>query len=120
MGCFGKVFTGILNNRLTKFSDEVGLISQVQSGFRKSHSTVDNIFILHSLINFYISKKKKLFCTFIDFSRALDTISRAGLWQKLLQNNINGKCFRIIKNLYQNVKSCVTKMVKILISLLAT
>ena len=26
---------------------------------------------------------------------------------KLLGNNINGKCFKIIYNLYQNIKSCI-------------
>ena len=65
VSCFGKVFTSILNNRLTLFSDEIHLISPSQAGFRKGHSTCDNIFILHSLINWYLSKKKKLFCTLI-------------------------------------------------------
>ena len=58
---FGKVFTSILSNRLTLFSDEINLISSSQAGFRKGHSTCDNIFILYSLINLYLSKKKKQF-----------------------------------------------------------
>jgi hypothetical protein len=44
MSCLGKVFTGILNNRLASLSDEIGLLSSVQAGFRNSHSTADNIF----------------------------------------------------------------------------
>ena len=32
---------------------------------------------------------------------------RAGLWIKLLGHGINGKIFRVIYNLYQNIKSCV-------------
>jgi hypothetical protein len=94
---------------LASLSAEIGSLSAAQAGFRNSHSTADNIFILHSLINLYLSKKKKLFCTFIDLSRAFDTIWRVGLWQKLIENNISGKCFNVIKSLYQNVKSCVTK-----------
>ena len=74
MSCLGKVFTGILNNRLASLSDEIGLLSSAQAGFRNAHSTADNIFILHSLINLYLSTKKKLFFTFIDFGRAFDTI----------------------------------------------
>lgn len=108
MSCLGKVFTGILNNRLSVFAEEFNLISSSQAGFRKNHSTVDNIFILHSLINLYLSKKKTLYCTFIDFSRAFDTIWRAGLWKKLVKSNIQGKCLTVIQNLYQNVKSCVS------------
>jgi hypothetical protein len=54
---------------------EFGLLSSAQAGFRNAHSTADNIFILHSIINLYLSTKKKLFFTFIDFGRAFDTIS---------------------------------------------
>jgi hypothetical protein len=50
MRYLGKVFTGILNNRLASLSDAIGLLSSAQAGFRNAHSTADNIFILHSLI----------------------------------------------------------------------
>jgi hypothetical protein len=46
MRYLGKVFTGILNNRLASLSDEFGLLSSAQAGFRNAHSTADNIFIL--------------------------------------------------------------------------
>ena len=32
---------------------------------------------------------------------------REGLWQKMLEYNINGKCYRLIKNMYNNIKSSV-------------
>ena len=99
MSCLGKIFTGILNNRLASLSDEIGLLSSAQAGFRNAHSTAYTIFILHSLINLYLSKEKKLFCTFIDFSRALNTIWRVGIWQILIENNISGKYFNVIKSL---------------------
>ena len=50
----------------------------------------------------------KLFCTFVDFSKAFDSVWRVGLWIKLLSNGINGKIFRLIYNMYQNLKSCVS------------
>ena len=52
--------------------------------------------------------KKKLYCAFIDFSQAFDSVWRIGRWRKLLQNNINGKFFRIIYNMYDRIKSCVS------------
>jgi hypothetical protein len=51
----------------------------------------------------------KTFCCFVDFSKAFDTVWRAGLWQKLLDNCIEGKCFRIIRNMYGKIKSCITQ-----------
>lgn len=103
----GKVFTSVINTRLNKMSDEFRLISDSQGGFRKGYSAQDNIFILHSLISLYLSSGKKLYCAFIDFRKAFDTVWRVGLFQKLLKNNISGKVFNVILNMYTNIKSCV-------------
>jgi hypothetical protein len=32
---------------------------------------------------------------------------KEALWYKLLLNNINGKMYRLILNMYDNIKSCV-------------
>jgi hypothetical protein len=53
--CISKMFSAVLNNRLTKFSDECELITNAQAGFRKGFSTNDAIFILHALISIYLS-----------------------------------------------------------------
>lgn len=49
--------------------------------------------------------KKKLFCAFIDFKQAFDTVWRNGLWCKLLNYGINGKCLKYITNMYKGIKS---------------
>ena len=107
LSCFGKLFTYILNSRLNAYAEKSNLINGVQAGFRKHHSTVDNLFVLKSLIDLAQSSKKKLFCCFIDFKQAFDSVWRVGLWQKLQNEKINGKCFNVIYNLYDNIKSKV-------------
>jgi hypothetical protein len=91
ISCISKVFSAVLNNRLTKFSDEFELITYAQAGFRKGFPTNDNISILHALISIYFSFGKKLFCSFIDFKSAFDTVWRIGLWQKMQKSNVQGK-----------------------------
>jgi hypothetical protein len=103
----GKLFTSILNSRLSKLSDDIGLISGVQGWFRKGYSVQDSLFVMHSLISLYLSSGKKLFCAFVDFKKAFDTVWGIGLWQKLIKNKIGGKKFRVILNLYTDIKSCV-------------
>lgn len=103
----GKVFTSIMNTRLNTFADELELITQAQGGFRKGFSVQDNTFVLHSLISLYLSSGRKLFCAFIDFKKAFDTVWRVGLYQKLLKSGIDGKMFRLIYNMYSDIKSCV-------------
>ena len=107
VSCLGKVYTAIINERLNSFANSIELITKSQAGFRKGYSTVDNIFCLYSLIQLYFLSNRKLFCTFVDFRKAFDTIWRVGLWQKIIASNITGKIFITIFNLYSNIKSCV-------------
>jgi hypothetical protein len=107
ISCLGKLFTSIINNRLTFLSNEFEIIFKNQSRFRKGFATTDNIFIMHALVSIYFSLGKKLYFTFVDFRKSFDTVWRTGLWKKLLKHDINGKCFKIIYNMYDNIKSCV-------------
>jgi len=107
ISCLGKLFTSIINSRLTFLANEFEIISRCHSGFRKGYSTTDNIFIMHALISLYFSFEKKLYCTFIDLRKAFDTVGRIGLWKILHNYGIKGKCFRIIYNMYDNIMSCI-------------
>ena len=55
-----------------------------------------------------MSQKKIIYLAFIDYKKAFDSIDRTSLWYKLIQNNIRGKVFRVIRNMYADLKSCVT------------
>ena len=107
LSCLGKLFTSVINNRLKKYSEKYNIIEQVQAGFRQNHSTSDNLFIIKSLIDIAKANKLKLFSCFIDFKQAFDTVWRSGLWHKLSDCNINGKCLAVIQSIYKNVKSKV-------------
>lgn len=108
LSCFGKLFTSILNQRLTKFLEDNNLLDQNQAGFRKGYSCSDHIFTLHCLFEIVRKRKHKLFCGFVDFSQAFDKVWRIGLWHKLLNNSINGKFFNVINNMYKNIKSYIS------------
>lgn len=107
LSCFGKLFTGVLNSRLQTFSDMYDTIIKYQAGFRKGFSTIDNMFVLHAMIDILHNSRKKLFCAFVDLKGAFDTVHRASLWHKLKSYNIDGKFLSIVKNMYDNAKSCV-------------
>ena len=108
VSCLGKLFTAILNARLNDYTEEFMILKENQSGFRQSYSTLDNIFSIFTLFQILKSKKKKLYCAFIDFEKAFDSVWRDGLFHKLLLNNINGKMYNIIFNMYTSVKSCIS------------
>ena len=68
------MFSAVLNNRLTKFSDEFELITNAQASFRKGFSTNDNIFIFHALISIYFSFGKKNCFVHLLISKVLLTL----------------------------------------------
>ena len=108
LSCLGKLFTSVLNCRLNEFLEESMILSENQAGFRKQYSCLDHIFSLYALIEILKMKKQKLFCCFIDFSSAFDSVWRVGLWHKLLQSQVNGKVLRVIISMYNEIKSCVS------------
>jgi len=109
LSCLGKLFTAILNTRIEEYLNESNLLGLEQAGFRKNHSTIDHIFLLNSLIDLYLQKRKRLYCAFIDYEKAFDKIDRTLLWTKLIDNGINGKVLSVITNLYKEAKSCIEK-----------
>ena len=84
-----------------------------QAGFRPEFSTLDHVFILHAIIEYYKNKKGRVNCAFVDYSKAFDRIDRASLWVKLLKNGVNGKVLQVIHDMYKNAKSCVKSCDKI-------
>ena len=102
-----KIFSLTLRTRLNKWCEDHNVLSDSQFGFRNNRSTTDSIFILHIIIQKILSQKSKLYCAFIDYEKAFDTVIRDGLWVKLFKCGISSKMIAILKSIYSVVKSCV-------------
>ena len=113
LSCFSKLFTTLLNNRVTKFCDENNIISDAQFGFKKGVSTTDAIFVLMNIITKYLSDNKRLYCIFVDLKKCFDSINRNIMWYKMNKLGIKGKLLRIVRDMYNKVKSCVRNRNKI-------
>ena len=102
---FSKVYTSVLNRRVTFYANMYDKISEYQAGFREGYSTVDNAFILNAFVDKYLSKKgNKLYVVFVDFKKAFDSVHREKLWQVLRNAGIAG---RAVQSIYNSVLSCV-------------
>ena len=99
--------TRILNNRLNEWAENYNVYVEAQAGFRKNMSTVDNIFVLNILITHVLNQNKKLYCAFVDFTKAFDFVVRDILWYKLIKVGVRGKMLDIIRSMYTEVKSQV-------------
>lgn len=102
-----KLYSFILNKRLTDWSESHDVLGEVQAGFRRDHSTIDHIFTLFSMIQRYFTRNRKLYVAFIDFQKAFDYILRSKLWAVLNKRGINGRMLQAFQSMYKVVKARV-------------
>jgi hypothetical protein len=105
-----KIFTRLLEARLTVWAEKCGVLSEGQNGFRKGRNCLDNIFVLQSMIYYQIEmKKRKLYGLFIDFESAFDSVPHALLWRRLGSIGKSSKIIRILGNIYKSAAFVVEK-----------
>ena len=95
-----KLFEHVLKN---VFFDHFST-STHQFGFKKKSSTVSALHCLRETINFYVSSGSRVFCAFLDASKAFDRLVHSGLFLKLMERNIPMVLLRIIMSWYNGLK----------------
>ena len=79
VSALGKVYTKLLKDRLEKFADTYGIIKNNQEGFRENNSTIDQVFVLQSLIDICQKQNRKLFIAWIDYAKAFDMFENCSM-----------------------------------------
>ena len=105
LNILSKVFTHIINSRLTRWTESNSVLNDAQAGFRKGRSTIDHMFTLYADIEKHLLKNTKLYVAFIDFRKAYDTVNRDILW--IFRSGVRGKMLRVIRGIYATVQACV-------------
>ncbi|XP_073976455.1 uncharacterized protein [Rhodnius prolixus] len=108
LNCIGKLFCGLLLNRLELFVNSNQILKECQAGFRKGYSTVDCIFVLFNLVRIQLHRKgRKLYAFFVDLKAAFDTVDRDALYLKLFNCGISSRFITALKNMYRGSVSSV-------------
>ena len=97
----GKLFTKILLNCLTPLAEEV--LPESQCGFRPSRGTIDMIFALRQIQEKCCEQRMPLYLTFIDLTKAFDSIHRDTLWQILAKYGCPGKLVKMIRLIHDDM-----------------
>ena len=90
----GKVFCKILNNRLVQVLDKERILHEGQAGFRVNRSCIDNVYTLNELVQGRLREDKQTYAFFLDIRKAYGTVWHDGLWYKLWNMGVKGKCGR--------------------------
>lgn len=93
-----KTIEKIINTRLVWYLEKNKILSIVQSGFRRSRSTIDNLYIIKSEINKAFENKQILGMISLDITKAYDSVWRHRILLILCKILINGNMYNYIKN----------------------
>ena len=69
---------------------------------------MDHVFSLHAILDWYLKKRKRVYTAFVDYRKAFDLIDRSSLWLKLINHGVDGKLLKIIRQIYDKSKSCIS------------
>ena len=104
-----KVMERMVSNRLNWYLEHQQIIIPEQAGFRKYHSTNQQILRLSQEVKDALDKQLTTLAVFVDFKGAYDSIWRGKLMEKLLSLGVKGKMARWIY-LSLNQRFCATRV----------
>ena len=90
--CVGKLYTRILNARITCCLEESKKMMPEQGGFRKTRTTTEKTLTLYATVLRRKALNKPTYLCFIDLRKAYDRVLRHALWVKLHEVGIQGRC----------------------------
>ncbi len=87
-----KLFSSLLNVRISKCAEDNNLFADEQNGFRGKRSCEDHVFVLSFIIRQRKAKRLPTYIAFIDMEKVFDCVDRNLLLYKLLSLGVGGKC----------------------------
>ena len=102
----GKILARILLNRLIDHLEQ-GLLPESQCGFRKERGTTDMIFAARQLQEKCQEQNVDLYTTFVDLTKAFDTVSRDGLWKIMSKFGCPDKFIQVVRQLHDGMQAQV-------------
>nr|VZI14696.1 unnamed protein product [Spirometra erinaceieuropaei] len=103
----GKIFARILLNRLNNHLEQ-GLLPESQCGFRCHRGTTDMIFAARQLQEKCQEMRTHLYSTFVDLTKAFDTVNREGLWKIMQKFDCPERFTQMVRQLHDGMMARVT------------
>ena len=102
----GKILARILLNRLNAHLEQ-DLLPESQCGFRAGRSTADMIFAARQLQEKCQEQNVGLYTTFVDLTKAFDTVCREGLWKIMAKFGCPAKFVAMVRQFHDGMNARV-------------
>nr|VZI28846.1 unnamed protein product [Spirometra erinaceieuropaei] len=103
----GKIFARILLNRLNNHLEQ-GLLPESQCGSRRHRGTTDMIFAARKLQERGQEMRTHLYSTFVDLTKAFDTVDHEGLWKIMQEFGCPERLIQMVRQLHDGMMARVT------------
>jgi hypothetical protein len=102
-----KAMESVVMQRVSKWMEQGGKLSDEQGGFRAKRGTVDLIWLVSEVLQRRRERKVSTFACFVDVQKAYDTVWQEGLWKRLSDLGVKGKVWRLLREWYGDTRSVV-------------
>ena len=103
MSIAGKLLAKVLLSRLNEHLERSGLLSESQCGFRKNRGTIDMIFTARQLQEKCQEQNVDLYMSFVDLTKAFDTVSRVRLWKIMARFGCPAKFVAMVRQFHDDI-----------------
>nr|VZH99391.1 unnamed protein product [Spirometra erinaceieuropaei] len=104
----GKILARILLNPQNNHLKQE-FLSESQCGFRRHRGTTDMIFVARQLQEKCQEMRTHLYSTFMDLTKAFDTLNREGLWKIMKKFGCLERFTQMVRQLYDGMPTRVTE-----------
>ena len=95
-----KIYELVVYRRLVFVNEAFECYDRYNNGFLEGNRTSDNLFVLNALVEKQLVLIKRLYVSFIDFSKAFDMVNRIILFYKLISGGWKGRVIDTFRSLY--------------------
>ena len=99
-----KVYTRKLDGRVRSITESK--VMEVQGGFRRGRSCVDQVFTIRQLSEKVLEKNGQMAVACADLEKAYDNVCREKLWRLLDEYGVKGNLMKAIRSLYTGSQAC--------------
>ena len=97
----GKLYTKVIDSRLSTWLDTHGRLHVCQAGFRSRRSCMNHVYSLSHILQERTRQGLPTWLLFRNAAKAFDTVWRDGLLHRLWDIGVRGRLWRILRNPYQ-------------------